>query len=84
MSRGATLLLLIAGAAVVVVVYAAKIVGGEMSVKPETLDVHAFEIDELPWEGIGFNTSLWAVRDYVRSVRPDLDVDKLGAEQTDF
>jgi len=44
----------------------------------------AYEIDDLPWEGIGFNTSLWAVRDYVRSVRPDLDVEALGVEQDDF
>ena len=71
-------------ASVVIVVYTARIVGGAMGVKPETLDVRAFAIDELPWEGIGFNTSLWAVRDYVRGVRPDLDVDKLGTEQRDF
>ena len=71
-------------ASVVVVVYAAAIVGGTMAVKPETLDGRAVAIDDLPWEGIGFSTSLWAVRDYVRSVRPDLDVDRLGTEQSDF
>ncbi len=71
-------------ASVVIVVYSAAIVGGEMVVTPETLEVGAFAIDDLPWEGIGFNTSLWAVRDYVRSVRPDLDVDRLGTEQRDF
>ena len=71
-------------AAVVIVVYRADILGGEMVVTEETLEVRAFEIDELPWDGIGFNTSLWAVRDYVRSVRPDLDVERLGSEQTDF
>jgi ADP-ribose pyrophosphatase YjhB (NUDIX family) len=71
-------------ASVVIVVYEATIVGGEMAVSPETLDVRAFGIDELPWEGIGFNTSLWAVRDYVRRVRSDLDVDNLGTEQSDF
>ncbi|MEX1295229.1 MAG: NUDIX domain-containing protein, partial [Candidatus Limnocylindrales bacterium] len=71
-------------ASVVIVVYRADIVGGEMVVTEETLEVQAFEIDELPWEGIGFNTSLWAVRDYVRSVRPDLDVERLGREQDDF
>ncbi len=71
-------------ACVVVVVYRADIVGGEMTVTRETLDVRAFGIDELPWEGIGFNTSLWAVRDYVRRVRPDLDADQLGIEQDDF
>jgi ADP-ribose pyrophosphatase YjhB (NUDIX family) len=71
-------------AAVVIVVYRADIVGGEMVVTEETLEVKAFEVDELPWEGIGFNTSLWAVRDYVRRVRPGLDVDRLGSEQNDF
>jgi ADP-ribose pyrophosphatase YjhB (NUDIX family) len=71
-------------ASVVIVVYVADIVGGEMQITPESLDVRAFEIDDIPWAGIGFNTSLWAVRDYVRTVRPDLDVDRLGSEQDDF
>lgn len=71
-------------AAVVIVVYEAAIVSGEMVVTPETLEVRAFALEDLPWEGIGFNTSLWAVRDYVRRVRPDLDVDRLGSEQNDF
>ena len=71
-------------ACVVIVVYRADIISGEMVVTEETLEVQAFEIDDIPWEGIGFNTSLWAIRDYVRSVRPDLDVEALGAEQDDF
>lgn len=71
-------------ASVVIVVYEATIVSGEMVITPETLEVQAYAIDDLPWDGIGFNTSLWAVRDYVRSVRPDLDVDRLGSEQNDF
>lgn len=71
-------------ASVVIVAYEAAITGGEMVITPETLEVDAFAIDELPWAGIAFNTSLWAVRDYVRRVRPDLDVDRLGTEQLDF
>jgi len=71
-------------ASVVVVAYRADITGGEMVVTDETLEVQAFEIDDLPWNGIGFNTSLWAIRDYVRGVRPDLDVETLGTEQDDF
>jgi ADP-ribose pyrophosphatase YjhB (NUDIX family) len=71
-------------AAVVVVVYEVAVTGGAMAVSPETLEVRAFAVDDLPWSGIGFNTSLWALRDYVRRVRPDLDVDHLGDEQTDF
>jgi ADP-ribose pyrophosphatase YjhB (NUDIX family) len=71
-------------ASVVIVVYAAVIVGGEMQITPETLDVEAFAVEDIPWDGIGFNTSLWAIRDWVRTVRADLDVDALGAEQLDF
>lgn len=71
-------------ASVVIVVYAAVVVGGEMQITPETLEVEAFAIEDIPWDGIGFNTSLWAIRDWVRTVRPDLDVDTLGAEQSDF
>lgn len=71
-------------ASVVIVAYRADILSGEMVVTHETLDVQAYEIDELPWDEFGFNTSLWAVRDYVRTVRPDLDVEQLGREQADF
>ena len=71
-------------ASVVVVVYEVAITGGEMTVSPETLEVKAYAVDDLPWPDIGFNTSLWAIRDYVRRVRPDLDVQQLGTEQPDF
>jgi ADP-ribose pyrophosphatase YjhB (NUDIX family) len=68
-------------ASVVVVVYAAAIVGGEMQITPESLEVRTFSIESIPWDGLGFNTTLWAVRDWVRSVRPGLDVDALGEER---
>ncbi len=71
-------------ASVVIVAYLAAIVGGEMQVTPESLEVRAYAIDDIPWDGFGFNTSLWAVRDWVRSVRPDLEVDGLGTEQLDL
>ena len=70
-------------AAVVVVAYAAAIVGGEMQVTPESLEVRAFAVEDIPWESLGFNNTLWAVRDWVRSVRPDIDVDALGRETID-
>ena len=68
-------------AAVVVVAYAAAIVAGRMAPTPESLEVRPFTVDEIPWEGIGFDTTRWAVRDWVRSVRPDLDVPSLGEER---
>lgn len=68
-------------AAVVVVAYQAAIVAGEMTVTPESLEVRAFAVDHIPWSGLAFNTTIWAVRDWVRSVRPDVDVDSLGSEE---
>ena len=70
-------------AAVVVIAYQADIVGGTMQVTPESLEVRSFAVDDIPWDGLGFNTTLWAVRDWVRLVRPDLDVDALGEELVD-
>ena len=67
-------------AAVVVVAFEARIVGGEMSPTPESLEVRPFGIDEIPWGSLAFNTTLWALRDWARSKRPDLDVDVLGRE----
>lgn len=67
-------------AAVVVLVYVASIVGGEMASTPEALEVRPFAVDDIPWDGLAFNTTLWAIRDWVRSVRPDIDVDGLGGE----
>lgn len=70
-------------AAVVVVAYRARIVGGEMSTTSEALEVRPFAVDEIPWSGLAFNTTVWAVRDWVRSIRPDIDVDALGDEHLD-
>jgi ADP-ribose pyrophosphatase YjhB (NUDIX family) len=70
-------------AAVVVVAYEAAIVAGVMAATPETLDVRAFAVDDIPWDGLAFNTTLWAVRDWVRGTRPDIDVDALGVEAPD-
>lgn len=67
-------------AAVVVVAFEARIVGGEMSATPESLEVRPFDLDAIPWQGLAFNTTLWALRDWARSRRPDLDVDALGQE----
>jgi ADP-ribose pyrophosphatase YjhB (NUDIX family) len=70
-------------AAVVVAAYRAVIVGGEMSPTSEALEVRPFSVDDIPWAGLAFNTTLWAVRDWARTVRPDLDVDSLGSEDLD-
>lgn len=70
-------------AAVVVVAYEARITGGEMTTTPEALEVRPFTIDDIPWKGVAFNTTLWALRDWVRNRRPGADVFALGSEHED-
>lgn len=67
-------------AAVAVVAYEARITGGRMTTTPESLEVRSWSPDAIPWPELAFNTTLWAIRDWVRSVRPDLDVAGLGSE----
>lgn len=65
-------------AGIAVAAYEARIVGGQMSSTPESLEVRPFDIGQLPWSRIAFSTTVWAVRDWVRLVRPDLDVRALA------
>jgi ADP-ribose pyrophosphatase YjhB (NUDIX family) len=59
-------------AAVVVVAYEAPIVGGAVTVTHEALETRPFSPEEIPWPLIAFETSVQALADWVRSVRPDL------------
>jgi ADP-ribose pyrophosphatase YjhB (NUDIX family) len=68
-------------AAVVVVAYEARIVSGEPRTSPEAIEVSSFAPEDIPWSGMAFNTSTWALRDWVRRVRPDLDLAALGIEE---
>lgn len=70
-------------AGVAVVVYEARITGGEMTTTPEALEVRPYPLDDIPWPLIAFNTTLWALRDWVRGERPDVDTDGLGTEHED-
>jgi ADP-ribose pyrophosphatase YjhB (NUDIX family) len=70
-------------AAIVVIAYEAVIVGGAMSATTESLEVVPFPADAIPWSGLAFDTTLWAVRDWARTRLPDLEVDLLGTESPD-
>ena len=59
-------------AAVVVVAYEARIVGGAPAITLESLETRPFAPDAIPWPEIAFDTSFWALRDWVAGVRPDL------------
>jgi ADP-ribose pyrophosphatase YjhB (NUDIX family) len=62
-------------AAIVVVAFVAEIVGGAPIATPEALEVRPFEPRAIPWPEIAFRTTEWALRDWVRRVRPDLEPD---------
>lgn len=65
-------------AAVVIVVFEAAIVGGEVRTTPEALEVRAFGAGVLPWAELGFNTTYWALRDWVARRHPDVVVPELA------
>ena len=52
-------------AAVVVVVWEARIIGGSARATAESLEVKAFEADAIPWPEIAFQTTAWALRDWL-------------------
>jgi len=59
-------------AAVVVLAFDALVVGGEYRLNPEALEIQAFRPEAIPWQGIAFKTTHWALRDWVRRHRPDI------------
>jgi ADP-ribose pyrophosphatase YjhB (NUDIX family) len=59
-------------AAVVVIAFEARVVSGAYRLNPEALEVQAFRPEAIPWHGIAFKTTHWALRDWVRRRRPDI------------
>jgi ADP-ribose pyrophosphatase YjhB (NUDIX family) len=57
-------------AAVVVIAFEARIVGGEPTTSPESLEVRAFAPDAIPWDGISFKTTYWAIADWLARRHP--------------
>lgn len=52
-------------AAVVTIVFEARIVGGEAETTPEALEIGTFTPDTIPWSGLAFRTTTWALRDWI-------------------
>jgi ADP-ribose pyrophosphatase YjhB (NUDIX family) len=63
-------------AAVVVIAFEAKVVRGDYRLNPEALEIQAFRPEAIPWHGIAFKTTHWALRDWVRRRRPDIHPDE--------
>jgi len=66
-------------AAVVVITWEARIVGGEAKPTPESLEVRAWAPQRIPWAHIAFQTSAWAVRDWIRLRHPELEAASASA-----
>ncbi len=54
-------------AAVVVVAWQARVVGGEARTSAESLEVKSFRPADIPWPRIAFQTTAWALRDWLRA-----------------
>ncbi len=52
-------------AAVVVICWEARIVGGEARTSVESLEIKPFWPDAIPWPQIAFQTTTWALRDWL-------------------
>ena len=61
-------------AAVVVVVFESRIAGGTARETPEALEIRSFAPDAIPWAGIAFKTTFWALRDWVARRAPGTTV----------
>jgi ADP-ribose pyrophosphatase YjhB (NUDIX family) len=57
-------------AAVVVICWEARIVGGTERTSAETLEIRTFAADEIPWSQLAFQTTTWAIRDWVERTHP--------------
>ena len=66
-------------AAIVVIAFEARVVGGLARLNPEALEIVAFAPEDIPWDGVAFRTSQWALRDWVRLRRPEPDFPRLLA-----
>ncbi len=65
-------------AAVVVVAFEARITGGTPTITPEAMEIGIFAPDELPWPGIAFTTTIWALRDWLARRHPAVPLDEPG------
>ncbi len=51
---------------IVLSVYHATVIGGAASVTPESLEVRAFDLEEIPWSSLAFPSTRDALTDYVK------------------
>jgi ADP-ribose pyrophosphatase YjhB (NUDIX family) len=59
-------------AAVVTIAFDARIVGGTAAPTAEALEIRTFAPEDIPWSGLAFRTTMWALRDWLERHRPDV------------
>ena len=59
-------------AAIVVVCWEARVIGGEARISDETLEVRSFAAHEVPWQKLAFQTTTWALRDWIALRHPTI------------
>ena len=64
-------------AAVVVLVFEARVVGGTATTTPEALEIGTFAPDAIPWSGLAFKTTHWALVDWLARRHPHLEAPDL-------
>jgi ADP-ribose pyrophosphatase YjhB (NUDIX family) len=57
-------------AAIVVVAFEARIVGGAITTTPESLEVRPFAQHAIPWPEVAFDTTRWALQDWIARDAP--------------
>ena len=56
----------------VTIAFEARIVGGIAAPTPEATEIAAYAPGDIPWAGIAFKTTIWALRDWLDRRHPDL------------
>lgn len=59
-------------AAVVTVAFEARVVGGSAMPTREALEIATFDPIAIPWPELAFRTTMWMLRDWLDSRRPDV------------
>jgi ADP-ribose pyrophosphatase YjhB (NUDIX family) len=59
-------------AAVVTIAFEARIVGGVATQTPEAIEVRPFAPEDIPWAGIAFKTTAWALHDWLALRHPEI------------
>jgi ADP-ribose pyrophosphatase YjhB (NUDIX family) len=54
---------------IVSIVFRGRVVGGRVTPGREALEARWFRPEEIPWDGLAYETTRWALRDWVKQKR---------------